>query len=325
MVRIVPLPQELNDRPFTVYESRMLGVPPKRLRARDVSDGGRLIHLPAGRGVEFAERARVLAAATPGAWVSHESAAMLTRLGLPPWLGDGVSVHLSKPHELPRVRRTGVTGHRVRVLPGEVTEIDGIPVSSPSRTWLDLAHQLPLRYVVAMGDQLIRMPRAVFEGRSGPYATKEGLRLLIRQHPNMKGVEKARLALEDMRVGADSFPETFLRLAMLDARLPEPELQLRLDPDDPWSPSADLGYRRFRIAVQYDGAPHLTREQQTRDNRRDEAFTNAGWSYFKVNANDLAEGFAGLIVRIKRSRPGVSALGGPGWSSGVRTWACGSR
>ncbi|GAA4027406.1 hypothetical protein GCM10023063_05740 [Arthrobacter methylotrophus] len=302
MVRINPLPEELSDRPFTVYESRALGVTPKRLRARDVSDGGRLIHLPGGREFALAERARVLAAATPGAWVSHESAAILTRLGLPPWLGGGGTVHLSKPHELPRVRRNGVTGHRVRVLPGEVTEIGGIPVSSPSRTWLDLTHQLPLPYVIAMGDQLIRMPRPGLEGRTEPYADKEGLRLLIRQHPNMKGVEKGRLALEDMRVGADSFPETFLRLAMLDARLPEPELQLRLDPDDPWSPSADLGYRRFRIAVQYDGAPHLTREQQSRDNRRDEAFTSAGWSYFKANAHDLAEGFRGLIVRLKRAK-----------------------
>ncbi|WAH96006.1 hypothetical protein [Arthrobacter sp. MMS18-M83] len=302
MVRIIPLPEELSKRPFTVYESRALGVAPKRLRAKDVSDGGRLIYLPAAREFALAERARVLAAATPGAWVSHESAAVLTRLGLPPWLGSSETVHLSKPHELPRVRRTGVTGHRVRVLPGEVTELDGIPVSSPSRTWLDLAHQLPLRYVIAMGDQLIRMPRPGLEGRAGPYANKERLRLLVRQHPNMKGVEKARLALEDMRVGADSFPETFLRLAMLDAGLPEPELQLRIDPDDLWSPSADLGYRRFRIAVQYDGAPHLTREQQTRDNRRDEAFTSAGWSYFKANANDLAEGFSDLIVRIKRTK-----------------------
>ncbi|WP_035741307.1 hypothetical protein [Arthrobacter sp. MA-N2] len=301
MVRIIPLPEELSDRPFTVYESRALGVTPKRLRARDVSDGGRLIHLPAGREFGLAERARVLAAATPGAWVSHESAAILTRLGLPPWLGGGETVHLSKPHELPRVRRNGVTGHRVRVLPGEVGEMGGIPVSSPSRTWLDLAHQLPLAYVIAMGDQLIRMPRPGLEGRREPYADKEGLRLLVRQHPNMKGVGKARLALEDMRVGADSLPETFLRLAMVDARLPEPELQLRLDTDDRWSPSADLGYRRFRIAVQYDGAPHLTREQQSRDNRRDEAFTNAGWFYFKANAHDLAEGFRGLIARVKRA------------------------
>lgn len=193
-------------------------------------------------------------------------------------------------------------GHRVHVIPGEVVEIDGIPVTGPARTWLDLAHQLPLRYVIAMGDQLLRIPRPGLELRSVPYAHKEGLRLLIRQHPNMKGVEKARLALDDMRVGADSFPESFLRLAMLDAHLPEPELQVQLDPEDPRSPAADLGYRKHRIAVQYDGGHHRSREQQSRDNRRDEFFVNAGWSYFKVNADDLAEGFEGLIARLKRVR-----------------------
>ncbi|WP_354348604.1 hypothetical protein [Pseudarthrobacter sp. PvP090] len=302
MVRIVPLPESLARTPFTVYESRQLGVPPKRLRAKDLSDGGRLIYLPAGRSLEITERARVLAAATPGAWVSHETAAVLTLLGLPPWLGGCASIHLSKPHELPRVRRVGVIGHRVRCIPGELTDVDGIPVTAPPRTWLDLAAVLPLNYLIALGDQIIRIPRPGLEQRSEPYAEKEGLRLLIRQHPNMKGVEKARLALEEMRVGADSFPETFLRLAMLEAHLPEPELQVRLDPDDRRSPAADLGYRRYRIAIQYVGAPHLTREQQSRDNRRDEAFRSAGWAYFKVNADDLAEGFAGVIARIKRTR-----------------------
>ncbi len=302
MVRITALPKALGQAPFTVYESRELGVPPKRLRAKDLSDGGRLIYLPAGRHLEVAERARVLAAATPGAWVSHETAAVLTGLGLPPWLGGCPTIHLSKPHELPRVRRAGVTGHRVRLIPGELADVDGVPVSAPPRTWLDLAAVLPLDYLIALGDQLIRIPRPGLEGRAQPYAYKEGLRLLIRQHPNMKGVEKARLALDEMRVGSDSFPETFLRLALLDARLPEPELQLRLDLRDDRSPAADLGYRRFRIAVQYDGAVHLTREQQSRDNRRDEAFLNAGWAYFKVNADDLAEGFEAVIPRIKRAR-----------------------
>lgn len=302
MVRIAPLPESLVQKPFTVYQSRALGVQAKRLRARDLSDGGRLIYLPAGRPLEIAERARVLTAATPGAWVSHETAAVLTLLGLPPWLGNCSSIHLSKPHELPRVRRAGVIGHRVRCIPGELTDVDGIPVTAPPRTWLDLAADLPLNYLIALGDQIIRLPRPGLEQRSEPYAHKEGLRLLIRQHPNMKGVEKARLALDEMRVGADSFPETFLRLALLEARLPEPELQLILDPDDGRSPAADLGYRRYRIAIQYDGAPHLTREQQSRDNLRAEMFRNAGWAYFKVNADDLAEGFEGVIARIKRAR-----------------------
>lgn len=301
MSRSTPLPDPLHQSPFTVYESRALGVPAKRLRAKDLADGGRLIYLPRGRELELRERARVLAAATPGAWVSHQTAAELTPLGLPPWM-DGDAVHLSKPHELPRVRRVGVTGHRVRVIPGEVGDCDGIPMSLPPRTWLDLAAVLPLKYVVAMGDQLIRVPRANFEGRTTPYAYKDGLRLLIRQHPNMKGVEKARQALDEMRVGADSYPETFLRLAMLDAHLPEPELQLRANPLDAWSPAADLGYRRFRIALQYDGAHHLSREQQSRDNRRDEAFISAGWSYFKVNADDLEDGFQSVISRVKTAK-----------------------
>jgi hypothetical protein len=272
------------------------------LHAKDLVGAGRLIRAHTGRDISLVERVRVLCAATPDAWVSHETAALFFDLGLPPWLGLDPRVHLSKPHGLPRVRRAGIIGHRVHVIPGEVVEIDGIRVSGPPRTWLDLAHQLPLRYLVAMGDQLIRTPRPELEFRSIPFAYKEGLRLLIRQHPNMKGVEKARLALDEMRVGSDSFPETFLRLALLDAHLPEPELQLRLDPNNSMSPAADLGYRKHRIAVQYDGAHHRSREQQSRDNRRDEYFVNAGWSYFKPNADDLADGFQELIARIKRAR-----------------------
>jgi hypothetical protein len=118
----------------------------------------------------------------------------------------------------------------------------------------------------------------------------------------MKGVEKARLALEEMRIGADSFPETFLRLALLDAGLPEPELQLRIDPDNDRSPAADMGYRRHRIAIQYDGAHHRTRDQQSRDNRRDAAFVNMGWAYLKANADDLAGGFESIMAGVKKAR-----------------------
>lgn len=113
----MPLPGTLQHEPFTVYASRALGVPEKRLRGKDLVDGGRLIYLPEGRTLDLRERARVVAEATPGAWVSHQTAAELTMLGLPPWM-DCETIHLSKPHGLPRARRAGVTGHRVRVIPG---------------------------------------------------------------------------------------------------------------------------------------------------------------------------------------------------------------
>ncbi len=84
-------------------------------------------------------------------------------------------------------------------------------------------------------------------------------------------------------------------MVLIDAGLPEPELQLRLVPGDLCSPAADLGYRQHRLALQYDGAHHRTPAQQSRDNRRDEVFNAAGWRYFKFNADDLANDFRGAV------------------------------
>lgn len=122
---------------------------------------------------------------------------------------------------------------------------------------------------------------------------------MLKRHPKLKGIVKARAATELIRPGADSAPETFLRLALTAAGLPEPELQLRIVPEDPYSPAADLGYRRQRVAIQYDGGHHLTREQQSRDNRRDESFNAAGWRYFKFNTDDLADDVRGAAQRVR--------------------------
>lgn len=124
--------------------------------------------------------------------------------------------------------------------------------------------------------------------------------MLTDRHKNLQGIVRAREALELMRVGADSGPETLLRLAMLDAGMPEPELQLTLRKSDASSPSADLGYRRRRVAIQYDGGHHLEPAQQLSDRRRDKAFEAAGWTVLIFNKDDLADGFERAVKRIKR-------------------------
>ncbi|MEE1620539.1 hypothetical protein ACQ3I4_10630 [Zafaria sp. Z1313] len=95
--------------------------------------------------------------------------------------------------------------------------------------------------------------------------------------------------------------ETRLRLALLDAGLPEPELQIRLDPGAWVSPSCDLGYRWARLGIQYDGAHHRNAEQLTRDNRRDLAFTAAGWEYLKFDASDGRDGFRRAAALVRRA------------------------
>ena len=177
-----------------------------------------------------------------------------------------------------------------------------------------MARLLPLDHLVAMGDELIRMPRPDLEGRKEPYADLGGLRLLVAAHPNLQGVVRAREALNLMRVGADSAPETFLRLAMLDAGLPEPELQVSLRPGDPRSPSSDLGFRRLRLAIQYDGGHHLLEPQRLSDRRRNRAFEAAGWTVLIVRKEDMDDGFSRAIKDIKRIMR--SAAGDPAAASG---------
>jgi hypothetical protein len=294
------LPRHLATAPFTIDSARASGVAMSRLRRKDVVHVGRGLYRPSDWNFELEATARALSAASPGAWISHVTAARLRCQLLPPWLADSMELHLSKPRALPSVRRKGVLGHTVLAMEDEIESIDGIRISTRSRTWLDLSRRLSVRDLVCMGDQLIRIPRVDFEGRTDPFDTLEGLRALMGRHPNLQGIVRAREALDLMRVGSDSAPESLLRLAIADAGLPEPGLQVALRVDDAVSPTADLGYRHRRLAIQYDGEHHLVDAQALSDRRRDKAFEAAGWTVLIANRDDLADGFQRTVGKIKR-------------------------
>jgi hypothetical protein len=266
-----------------------------------VAHVSRELYRPAGWSFELEAAARALSEASPGAWISHVTAARIRSQILPAWLADSSELHLSKPRALPEVRRRGVIGHSVLAIDDEIEIVDGIRISTRSRTWLDMARRLSESELVCMGDELIRIPRAEFEDRTKPYDTLEGLRFLVDRHPNLQGVVRARAALERMRVGADSAPETLLRLAMEEAGLPEPQLQVLLREDDGVGPSADLGYRQRRLAIQYDGEHHLGEAQIFSDKRRNRAFEAAGWTVLVFDKTDLTDGFDRAIREIKRA------------------------
>jgi hypothetical protein len=286
--------------PFTSAEAKRHGLDYIHLLQENVRRVSRELYVPDGSPPELLGRVRAHLALTPGAWASHRTAAALHGLWLPDDAADHALLHLSKPTELPRVRRVGVVGHRVRVQPGEVVELSpGIRASSPARTWLDLGNELGPVSLVILGDELLRIPRPGLEGRSTPYATKGALAALLRSHPNMQGVAKCRTALADMRVGADSVQETLLRLCLLAHGFPEPHLQIVLRPNDPFSPSADLGYPAIKVAIQYDGGHHQSDEQRWRDARRDAAFRAAGWIVLVVTAEDRRDDFASVRAALR--------------------------
>lgn len=284
--------------PFSAAEAKQLGLTSEQLRGKGFVQVSQGIHRPTDWDFDFTEAARALSAQSPGAWISHVSAARIHGLVLPPWLSDSAELHLSKPRMLPEVRRTGITGHNVLACPDEVEQVGDLWISTRARTWLDMARILPLPDLVCMGDQLVRMPRPEFEDRSTAFATLNGLWKLVGRHSNLQGIVRAREALGLMRVGSDSSPETLLRLAMLDAGLPEPELQISLW-DRQGAPSADAGYRGRRIALQYDGAHHLEELQRHRDRRRNKAFQDAGWTVLVFTQEDYADGFKEAVLRIR--------------------------
>ncbi|WP_038466942.1 DUF559 domain-containing protein [Arthrobacter sp. PAMC 25486] len=286
------------NAPFTYQEALNRGLSPDQLRSKQVAHVSQSLYRPAEWEFDLHEAARALSAASPGAWISHSTAARLHGLVLPPWLANSDELHLSTPRKLAQMRRKGITPHNVIALRDEVETVGDLRTSSKARTWLDLARILPLRDLVCMGDQLIRIPRQEYEDRSEPFATLDSLHRMVGSHRNMQGIIRAREALDLMRVGADSPPETLLRLAMADANLPEPELQLNLH-NRPNSPSADAGYRSRRIALQYDGAHHLDEVQRRKDGRRDRAFEAAGWTVLKFTEPDVSDGFQDAVRRIK--------------------------
>lgn len=172
-------------------------------------------------------------------------------------------------------------------------------MSSPQEVFVEMARYLSVSELVMLGDQLVRTPHAGLEERTRAWCTIEDIQQAAHSGKGKRGIARAREALDQVRVGADSPPETYMRLALVEAGLPEPELQIRLDPRDPYSPVGDAGYRDRKIVLQYEGEHHFTAEQQARDQRRNAAFERAGWTVILVNRVDLREGFRSVIARLR--------------------------
>jgi hypothetical protein len=93
-----------------------------------------------------------------------------------------------------------------------------------------------------------------------------------------------------LRPGVDSPQETRLRLIIVRAGLPEPDVNVPVfDAAGEWIGSPDLGYGAYRIALQYEGDVHRSNPRRWRqDIARDEAFADAGWLVLRTTADDVA-------------------------------------
>ncbi|GAA5145122.1 hypothetical protein GCM10023321_02520 [Pseudonocardia eucalypti] len=185
----------------------------------------------------------------------------------------------------------------LRVSRGRVDDLDLAVVHScrmtrPVRTAWDLARRLPLLEAVVAVDGLAR------QGRFDP------AELLARRRdgPGARGCRRLDAVVDLADPRAESPPETRLRVLVVRAGLPKPEVQYEVRDEYGFTLArADLAYPDARLAIEYDGAVHFDRLHNQRDQDRDARLASHGWLTLWVRADGLGKGALNTVARIART------------------------
>lgn len=295
-----PLPSELLAVSFTDRAARELGVSRKRQRQADVVIPSRGIRLPLDGAGSAAANLRAYTDLDGESVLTHLSGARIWACSLPAWMQEDWRVHVARERNGSKPRRRNVVGHRTTFKPGEVVLHDGVRVTSPARTWLDLASLMAVDDLIATGDSLVCAHGQDFPRPKQALCTVADLRRMVGQHPGIRGMKTARLALPEIRVGADSPQETRMRLILACSRLGEPALNHVIV--NAWGQPAiwpDAAYPEQRIALQYDGGHHADPGQVRSDTRRRALTERLGWREVRVFKEDLDGDKPFLLEKVK--------------------------
>lgn len=194
----------------------------------------------------------------------------------------------------------GIQLHRDIVEADEIETIDSVPVTSPSRTALDLGCWYPTMTAVAAIDALARATEV----------KTADIELLSRRYGGRRGIARARRAADLFDAGAQSPKESWVRVVLIEAGLPRPRTQIQvLDEFGNVLAYLDMGWEDVKVAVEYDGEQHRnSRQQYIWDIRRREQLERRGWVLVRVVAGDRPDD----IVRRVRSACAGRAPGQPG-------------
>lgn len=178
----------------------------------------------------------------------------------------------------PRVTRDGCKGGTRDLSSDDIVEVEGLRVTTPLRTALDLACRLTARDGLAALDQFMRLYEL----------TREDYQRGLLRYYRRRGVVQARMLVLVADGRSESPGESWVRMAILESGLPLPELQFWVDVDGVPTYRIDMGYPRHRVAVEYDGiAFHDGPEARRRDAERREWLRDHGWTVIVVRREQL--------------------------------------
>jgi very-short-patch-repair endonuclease len=202
--------------------------------------------------------------------VSHRSAVAMRNL-VPAKPRDAVDITVLRPR---RVDRPGIRIHRASLRREEVGRIDGVPVTTLSRSLLDFA-------AVAAPREVERALAAA--ERAAPKVRAE-LQRLLERHPTRRGTRSLRALLRsgDPALTRSEAEESLLQL-IRSAGLPEPEMNVELEGYE-----VDCYWRAVRLVVEIDGyAYHGSHSAFLKDRERDANLAAAGIQVLRLTWQQL--------------------------------------
>lgn len=240
------------------------------------------VYVDASARMDECSRAAAVARVLPaGAVVCRRTAAWLYGVDArgPMDRLETVPLECAVPSGKAPLRHPNLMSYATPLSDRDTTRLDGVPVTTPSRTAVDLARWLPPHMGLAVVDRMLRMG-LVEEGELAAHVSRfEGGRWI--------GRARRTIALADAR--SESYGESWLRLRVADAGLPAPTPQVVVrDLSGNFIARVDLGDRERRLAIEYDGQEHHSSEaDRAHDLRRRQALADAGWRVLVATKSEV--------------------------------------
>lgn len=220
--------------------------------------------------------------------VSHQSAAFIWGFDL---LRPPERPHVTVPRNSSRFLREDVVAHRADRGPTDVVVRDGVLLTTPLRTVLDLGRRLPMPEGVAVLDSALRS-RAVRRRQLGK-AVGSG------RGPGSRALTRA-VSLADPR--SDSFLESYCRALLAAAGLaPERTQHWIVGPGGRRVARVDFAWPAYRLVVEVDGYEfHADRARYRADRRRQNAIELAGWLVLRFSWEDVLGRPDAVVASVRR-------------------------
>jgi hypothetical protein len=208
----------------------------------------------------------------PGSVLSHASATAAWGF----WAVPRQFEIVTRPGNGGPKRHGGVLAFRSSTLDGNVESLNGIPITTVSRTLLDIACHISDRALARALREAVRLKLVSVDALAefvGGVRGRRGSRRLTNALGRYSG-----LPLERARSGAEVRALEILR----DAGSPLPQLNVRIAGEE-----ADLSWPSRRVIIEIDGGPfHLDVGEDARKERIWEA---AGWAVRRISSTDVYE------------------------------------